>query len=345
MTMRTASTILLQGMARLSGLASRVGASTTCRAIRPIRQHQQPRLVTQMHRFASSSSSSGSFTPSGGMPWGWIIMAGTTVMGGVLVYVMGQPSPLELQYNPNPNMSVAAFLNRTSKNIEQMLQEQFGDAPRLILPPRMPELRQKYTLVLDLEGTLLERSWTPEHGWRTIKRPGVDHFLRYMLTLNYEIVIFSDKEVMDTTPLLDKLDPLGIVQHRVCRDKMRYFHGELIKDLEYLNRDLKSVIVVDDQRLNFCKHPNNGISIKKFDGSTDDRELFKLATFLKDVVVADVDDIRTVIEQYTDEDDLIGTYYENRMKALQAEKEKQEMLAQEAQEAAAKPQPRRSRWW
>ena len=47
---------------------------------------------------------------------------------------------------------------------------------------------------------------------------------------------------------------------------MIWHKGRYIKDLKYLNRDLKNVIVIDKDIENVKKHPHNAIILKEFHG-------------------------------------------------------------------------------
>ena len=62
-----------------------------------------------------------------------------------------------------------------------------------LLPDLPPKLvgKEKPTLVVSLDGCLIQSSWTRQHGWRYIKRPGVDQFLASLAPL-YELVLWTD---------------------------------------------------------------------------------------------------------------------------------------------------------
>ena len=62
----------------------------------------------------------------------------------------------------------------------------------------------------------------------------------------YEIILFSDDEYMFMTTTIPSLDPrqqyfMGFFG----RECMVWHQGRYIKDLKYLNRDLRHVIVID----------------------------------------------------------------------------------------------------
>ena len=72
--------------------------------------------------------------------------------------------------------------------------------------------REKPTLVISLDGTLIESTWTRHYGWRYVKRPGVDQFLA-SLAPHFELVMWT--ESMNTA------DPVVVakelLQHSVLR--------------------------------------------------------------------------------------------------------------------------------
>lgn len=53
------------------------------------------------------------------------------------------------------------------------------------------------------------------------------------------------------------------------------------QDVSCLNRDSSKVIVVDCKREAFSLQPFNGLALKRWDGNSEDRTLYDLATFLK----------------------------------------------------------------
>ena len=77
-----------------------------------------------------------------------------------------------------------------------------------LLPDLMPFQKQvrMRTLVLDLDGVLVQSVWQRKHGWKTVKRPGVEPFLETMAQY-YELVVFSDRAHSYADPILNRVDP------------------------------------------------------------------------------------------------------------------------------------------
>ncbi|CAH0479295.1 unnamed protein product [Peronospora belbahrii] len=111
-------------------------------------------------------------------------------------------------------------------------------------------------LVLDLEDTLVHSEWSRKHGWRHAKRPGVDEFLE-TLCQYYEIVIFSQN--YGAEEIAQKLDPKQCALHVLSRDATRYLNGAHVKDLSNLNRDLRQVVILDDDPAAYQLQPENAI--------------------------------------------------------------------------------------
>ena len=190
------------------------------------------------------------------------------------------------------------------------------------------EEKNKKTVVLDLDQTLVHSLklggggipgrfdfiMDPEfdkvrHKRYVLKRPGVDELLQGLaISGAYEIVVFSSgrKDYVNTVvdKLLQELPPMEGIDnnmniipptHRLCRDMCTaYRHpGETkirhVKDLSLLGRDLRKVIIVDDNLLAFHRQPFNGIHIDCWMGDAEDNGLFRLLIFLKEIANSNVD--------------------------------------------------------
>ncbi|KAK0128125.1 mitochondrial inner membrane protein required for protein import [Cadophora gregata] len=168
---------------------------------------------------------------------------------------------------------------------------------RKLLPDPDPIFERPYTLVLSMEDLLIHSEWTREHGWRMAKRPGVDYFLRY-LSQYYELVIFTSQPWAVAEPIIRKLDPYHIVTWPLFREATRYENGEYIKDLEYLNRDLSKVIILDTKSSHVQKQPENAIVLKPWEGNVQDKELVSLIPFLEYIHTMAYSDVRKAISSF-----------------------------------------------
>ncbi|KAJ5234926.1 Mitochondrial import inner membrane translocase subunit tim50 [Penicillium citrinum] len=193
-----------------------------------------------------------------------------------------------------------------------------------LLPDEDPTMRQPYTLVLSLEDLLVHSEWSREHGWRVAKRPGVDYFLRY-LNQYYELVLFTSVPSMMADQVLRKLDPYRIIRWPLFREATRYKDGEYIKDLEYLNRDLSKVILIDTKEEHARLQPENAVILDKWTGDPKDKTLVALIPFLEYLAGMGVEDVRPVLKSF--DGTVIPVEFAKREKAMRERFEKE--LAEE----------------
>ncbi|KAL5229816.1 hypothetical protein ABZP36_028592 [Zizania latifolia] len=170
-----------------------------------------------------------------------------------------------------------------------------------LLPDLEPQHQHIFTLVLDLNETLVYSDWQRERGWRTFKRPGVDAFIEHMGKF-YEVVVYSDQMPMYVDPVLERLDTKGIITGRLSRPATKYQDGKHYRDLSKLNRNPAQVIYIGSHALESCLQPENCVTIKPWKLETDDTQLLDLIPFLEYVAMARPSDIRTVLASYQGRD-------------------------------------------
>uniref|UniRef100_A0ACB8FT40 Mitochondrial import inner membrane translocase subunit TIM50 n=1 Tax=Sphaerodactylus townsendi TaxID=933632 RepID=A0ACB8FT40_9SAUR len=142
----------------------------------------------------------------------------------------------------------------------------------------------------------------------------------------YEIVIFTSEAGMPVRacrPSWIHLLPAFL------RDATRYMDGHHVKDISCLNREPAKVVVVDCKKEAFRLQPFNGLGLKKWDGNSDDRTLFDLAAFLKTIALSGVDDVRSVLENYSMEEDPLEAF---KRRQSQLEQEEQQRLSDLSQQ-------------
>ncbi|KAF1782143.1 Mitochondrial import inner membrane translocase subunit Tim50 [Phytophthora cactorum] len=213
-----------------------------------------------------------------------------------------------------------------AKKVEETVKPFTDPSRQKLLPdwpiPQVPaDTPPVPVLVLDLEDTLVHSEWS--HGWRHAKRPGVDEFLE-TLCQYYEIVIFSQN--YGAEEIVQKLDPKQCALHVLSRDATRYLNGAHVKDLSNLNRDLRQVVILDDDPDAYQLQPENAIPVMPFtDGrDRDDHELKDLIPFLKALASERVPDFRQVIGEFRDDDGVVrdlATKYGARVHQLEMQKE------------------------
>eukprot|EP00833_Pecoramyces_ruminatium_P017892 jgi/Orpsp1_1/1191924/evm.model.d7180000089395.1 len=227
--------------------------------------------------------------PSGSHP----IMNSVIFLGGAAALAFlftGWPGKNDDPYD------VDEWVNRSKMQFKKLTEE-----PKVskILPDELPAPHnQPFTLFINLDDILVKSSWDPENGWHVIKRPGVDFFIQY-LSQFYEIVIYSDTNIETSEPVINNLDPHGVVLNRLYHKDINSMTRKHQKDLNCLNRDLKKIIVLDSNKSSYKKFENNVILINEWDGKKTDKELLKLIPFFECMAITLPNDIRPVIKSYS----------------------------------------------
>ena len=169
--------------------------------------------------------------------------------------------------------------------------------------PLLPSLEiedvGKKCLVLDLDETLVHSSFQPTplcdlllpigiaDGYLFVcKRPGVDVFLEKVCRL-FEVVIFTASLSTYANPVIDFLDPNGLIKHRLFRESCVQLHGLYIKDLSRLGRSLDQVLIIDNSPASYLLQPDSALAIKSWFNDTEDMELHRLLPMLNRLSVSE----------------------------------------------------------
>ena len=171
----------------------------------------------------------------------------------------------------------------------------------------------KKTLILDLDETLVHSAFKPffiksdinlnvnvdgiNHLVHVLKRPFVDEFLQRMSKF-YEIVIFTASISNYANPLLDKLDKFNLISYRLFREHCVSNRGLYIKDLSKLGRNLKDMIIIDNNPVSYAENEENGIPILTWHYDKNDNELIRLIPILE--FLSNVNDVRDYIKRFVD---------------------------------------------
>ncbi|KAA3467378.1 mitochondrial import inner membrane translocase subunit TIM50-like [Gossypium australe] len=199
-----------------------------------------------------------------------------------------------------PAKALESYLD-LRKMVEEHVMEFTEPTSDKLLPDLHPQEQHVFTLVLDLNETLLYTDWKRERGWRTFKRPGVDAFLEHMAKF-YEIVVYSDQMNMYVDPVCERLDPNHYIRYRLSRGATKYQDGKHYRDLSKLNRDPAKILYVSAHAFESSLQPENCVPIKPYKLEADDTALLDLIPFLEYVARNSPADIRQVLQSYERKD-------------------------------------------
>lgn len=170
-----------------------------------------------------------------------------------------------------------------------------------LLPPQRERDRGKKTLILDLDETLVHSSFQPVpgahfvlkieldgevHSVYVLKRPGVDEFLRAVAE-RWEVVVFTASLAKYADPLLDMLDPDGLVAGRLFRDACVQHYGNYVKDLSLMGRSMRNICIVDNSPYSYIFQPDNALAVTSWFNDESDRQLRELVPIMEDLSRAD----------------------------------------------------------
>ena len=172
----------------------------------------------------------------------------------------------------------------------------------------------KKTLILDLDETLVHSGFHPferksdfifninidgkEHTIYALKRPYVEEFLSE-ISLYYEVIIFTASIPEYASPLIDLLDKNKITSKRLYREHCLFDNGLYLKDLKSIGKNLKDMIIIDNNPISYILNQDNGIPILTWYEDLEDKELINLIPLLKYLSI--VDDVRPVINKIVDQ--------------------------------------------
>ena len=185
-----------------------------------------------------------------------------------------------------------------------------------LIPMNYPQINNSFqslnkkTLVLDLDETLVHSSMNPlpngshlilpinvagkNYNVYVLIRPFLEQFLMEM-SLLYEIVIFTASLAEYAEPLLKIIDKNKVVKHILNRNHCLFYQGLFIKDLKVINRDIKDLIIIDNNPVSYSLNKENGIPILSWFDNPNDNELMKLVPLLK--YLSSINDVRPIINQ------------------------------------------------
>jgi hypothetical protein len=162
---------------------------------------------------------------------------------------------------------------------------------------------KKYTLVLDLEDTLINIKISYENKAIIRPRPGLIEFLCGIKPF-YEIISFCKLSQNYSSTIIRLIEKnRKLFDYNLYREHCTLVGRKFVKDITRIGRDMKTIIMVDDLQDNLKDFNDNGILILPYDGDNTkcDRVLYELKKLLILFYRLGYEDIRSAIKAYKDE--------------------------------------------
>ena len=210
-------------------------------------------------------------------------------------------------YHQYQTTSSFTALNKPLKQFRSLSPNINKTKRKFLLPKK--NLNKK-TLVLDLDETLVHSCGAPFncpsdfiiqieqdndiHDIHVLVRPHVEEFLEKM-SKRYELVIFTASISKYANPLLNIIDKMGFVPFRLFREHCTLINTTFVKDLSLLGRDLKDIIILDNNPTAYSLNHYNGFPIKSWFEDKNDDELLKITPILE--FLSYVPDVREYIKK------------------------------------------------
>ena len=220
---------------------------------------------------------------------------GNIIINGVLFYLLHK-NPNEKKAPSIP--SIITFGGGISNTLAAL---GFIEVPAPYLP-KLPENLEKttYTLVLDLDETLVHFFFTPSGGTFLI-RPYCFKFLEDMSKI-FEVAIFTAATKDYADSILDVIDPnKKLINHRLYRHHTTICDITFVKDLTKIGRNLNRCLIIDNLADNFKLQPNNGIQCGTWIDDMKDTQLNDLDIILTQIIEKKPQDIKPIIRKLNDE--------------------------------------------
>ena len=226
--------------------------------------------------------------------------------------------------NNSQNITTKSFTKSNTNNINNDLykinyhslspnERTFYNKKKFLLPEKTSN---KKTLVLDLDETLVHsvggvennEGEIPQHDFiiqipqnnnlshdvHVMVRPHVEEFLERM-SKRYELVIFTASISKYANPLLNIVDKMNYVPFRLFREHCTLINTAFVKDLNLLGRDVKDIIILDNNPTAYSLNHYNGFPIKSWFDDKKDNELLKICPILE--FLSYVPDVRDYIKK------------------------------------------------
>jgi len=222
------------------------------------------------------------------------------------------------------------------------------DAPFLVSPPK-----KKYTLVLDLDETLIHLRQkkevvnikndisikinnTSDNFYSVYDRDKNKYLLQFRVGLFsfltilksfYEIISFTSASREYADVIINEIEKSRpFFDHKFYREHTVIYKDTFVKDISRIGRDMRKIIIIDNNEGNFILNKENGIKIAPFYGDEEDNNndinssinsennsrlsygrkkrsdnvLLELKKILVNIYKDDYDDLREALKDYDD---------------------------------------------
>ena len=163
--------------------------------------------------------------------------------------------------------------------------------------------KKKYTLVLDLDETLINVEFKDMSNNKCILhlRPGLFWFLSKVKPF-YELITFTSASKEYAQPIINEIELKNkYFDYTFFREHSVISGNDFVKDISRIGRDMKKIIIIDNMEQNFRLNKKNGIKIKAFYGDQNDKVLYELSKILVLIVKQGYDDLTVALQQYANE--------------------------------------------
>ena len=163
--------------------------------------------------------------------------------------------------------------------------------------------KKKYTLVLDLDETLINVEFKDMSSNKCILhlRPGLFWFLSRVKPF-YELITFTSASKEYAQPIINEIELKNkYFDYTFFREHSVISGNDFVKDISRIGRDMKKIIIIDNMEQNFRLNKKNGIKIKPFYGDQNDKVLYELSKILVMIVRQGYEDLTVALQQYANE--------------------------------------------
>ena len=163
--------------------------------------------------------------------------------------------------------------------------------------------KKKYTLVLDLDETLINLEIKDINNNKCILhfRPKLFSFLNEIKPF-YELISFTSASKEYAQPIINEIElKQKYFDYNFFREHSIIYGNDFVKDISRIGRDMKKIIIIDNMEENFRLNKKNGIKIAPFYGDENDKVLIELTKILILIFKQGYEDLTIALQNYSNE--------------------------------------------